>query len=337
MATKTIVVTGGAGFLGVHLIRHLLADKSISQRICVIDNLKTSSKKELNKLSQEHPDQIDFFEGDVTKWEAVAILLDFYETIDEIYHMASIASPPLYTKAPLETLDVGYTGTKNLLDLIVKHYPKCKLLFASSSEVYGQPLVHPQTEEYYGNVNPYGNRSAYDESKRVGETLLWIYNKTKGVDTRIVRIFNTYGPGMSLSDGRIITEMIRCYLYRKPLRVLGHGNQTRCFNYVKNTVSDIITVMKSDYTSPVNIGSDNEITINELVNTFQQITGSLLDIQNSLLDKDDPLKRKPDLKVITNLRETQLNNVSLENGLQSTLLYFLNYFFNSNTSIGIPL
>ena len=323
MKTKTILITGGSGFLGYNLVKNLMENQKDIQ-ICILDNFITSSKKNLNALSLKFPDKIDFFQVDITKMNDLQFLTDLYPRIDEIYHMASIASPPLYSQFPLETLEVGYTGTKNLLDLIVKYYPSCKFLFASSSEVYGQPLIHPQSESYYGNVNPYGNRSCYDESKRVGETLCWIYNKHYNIDTRIVRIFNTYGPGMKLDDGRIITEIIKSHIKGSPLRIFGDGTQTRCFNWVHDTINGILTVMKSDYTLPVNVGSEMEITINELIQIFQKVTGQLLDVEYSLIDKDDPLKRKPDLTTLKKLNPN-FKTTPLEYGLQETLLYFNSY------------
>jgi nucleoside-diphosphate-sugar epimerase len=320
MTTKTILITGGSGFLGSHLVKNLLLVEP-NIRICILDNFITSSKRNLNELTSKFPDQIDIFQVDITKTNDLQFLIDLYPQIDEIYHMASIASPPLYSKFPLETLEVGYTGTKNLLDLIVKHYPLCKFLFASSSEVYGQPLVHPQSESYYGNVNPYGNRSNYDESKRVGETLCWIYNKHYMVNTRIVRIFNTYGPGMNLDDGRIITEIVKSHIKGTTLCIFGDGNQTRCFNWVDDTIDGILTVMKSNYALPVNVGSENEISINKLIQIFQKVTGQILDVEYSLIDKDDPLKRKPDLTTLKKLNPN-LKQTSLEYGLQEILLSF---------------
>lgn len=312
---KTILVTGGTGFLGSWLVKKLVKENKDPVQICVLDNFATSSKDNINGIEG----QIDFFQVDITKKNEIQFLVDLYPQIDEIYHMASIASPPRYSQFPLETLETGYTGTKVLLDLIVKYYPNCKFLFASSSEVYGQPLVHPQSESYYGNVNPYGNRSCYDTSKRVGETLCWIYNKHYNVNTRIVRIFNTYGPGMSLDDGRIVTEIVKAYKTGRPLEVFGDGTQTRCFNWVGDTIDGILVVMNSDYTSPVNVGSDNEISINQLIQIFQKITGTLLDVRYSLIDKDDPLKRKPDLRLLKRLSKGELTPTLLEDGLQKLL------------------
>jgi nucleoside-diphosphate-sugar epimerase len=312
---KTILVTGGTGFLGSWLVKKLVKENQDPVQICILDNFATSAKDNINGIEG----QIDFFQVDITKREEIQFLTDLYPQIDEIYHMASIASPPRYSQYPLETLEAGYTGTKVLLDLIVKHYPRCKFLFASSSEVYGQPLVHPQSESYYGNVNPYGNRSCYDTSKRVGETLCWIYNKHYNVNTRIVRIFNTYGPGMSLDDGRIVTEIVKSYKTGSPLIVFGDGNQTRCFNWVEDTIEGILVVMNNDYTGPVNVGSDNEISINELIQIFQKITGILLYVRYSLIDKDDPLKRKPDLTLLRKLSKGKLTPTSLEYGLQKFL------------------
>lgn len=327
--TQTVLITGGAGFLGVNLARYLLSEDPCCRRVVILDNFRTSSRENVHSLSKEFPGRVDLFQVDITRKEEMEFLVDLYweEPISHIYHLASIASPPLYSKFPLETLECGYTGTKVLLQLIIKMPLKPRLLFASSSEVYGQPQVHPQREDYYGNVNPYGNRSCYDESKRVGETLIRIYKELYNLDTRIVRIFNTYGPYMNLDDGRIVTEIIRSYIRNKPLKIFGDGNQTRCFNYVDDTVRSIITVMRGDCDSPVNVGSDTEISVNSLVETFEVIIGRRLEKEYIHIDKDDPLLRKPDLtrlkEIYWNVKKTHPEFTPIQRGLSDTLEYFL--------------
>jgi UDP-glucuronate decarboxylase len=277
---KTILIAGGGGFIGLNLTKRLLTIGDPDIQIVILDNFKTSSRKNLEKIcGDSSPERIDVFDVDITKASELDFLKTMYTCITEIYHLASIASPVGYSQFPLETLEAGYTGTKNLLDLAASLDSKPRFLFASSSEVYGQPLVHPQPESYYGNVNPYGTRSCYDTSKRVGETLVWIYHNTStegdgnrpcsgdlrstlpptdSVDTRIVRIFNTYGPYMSLNDGRIVTEIIKAAINGTVLKIFGDGNQTRCFSYIDDTIDSILTVMESNYTDPVNVGNDSK-------------------------------------------------------------------------------
>ena len=248
-----------------------------------------------------------------------------YDNINEIYHVASLASPPFYKKYPLETLDVGYIGTKNVLELC-KHY-NCKLLYSSTSEVYGDALEHPQRETYYGNVNTVGFRSAYDESKRVAETLVYTYTELYDLNTRIIRIFNTYGPHMMIGDGRIVTEIIRCMLLGKPLTIYGDGEQTRSLNYVSDTIGMMVKVMESTYKSPINIGSDKEITMNHLVEVAKSVYKKLfkkesnLKVEYAQIDKDDPKVRRPDLTLNKEILG-ESNKVSLETGLAATLMYF---------------
>jgi nucleoside-diphosphate-sugar epimerase len=247
--------------------------------------------------------------------------------------MASLASPPFYKKYPLETLDVGYIGMKNILELCKFYNDKnlklnktCKLLYASTSEVYGDAKEHPQNENYYGNVNSYGARSCYDCSKRIGETLIYTYNELYNLDTRIVRIFNTYGPYMNLNDGRIVTEIIKSKLLNSELNVYGDGTQTRSLSYVDNTLNLMMIVMQSDYKGPVNVGDDVEISVNELIDIIKDLkTHSELNIKYTEMEKDDPKVRRPDLSLVKTLIEknkSTYNKVSLKEGLFKTLNYF---------------
>jgi nucleoside-diphosphate-sugar epimerase len=265
--------------------------------------------------------------------------------IQEIFHLASLASPPYYKKFPIQTLDVGYIGTKNVLELC-KYYTErmalesdtisnsaqlqcCKVLFTSTSEIYGDALEHPQTESYYGNVNTCGERSCYDESKRIGETLCHTYKTLYGLETRIVRIFNTYGPYMSLGDGRIVTEIIRSMLTGSQLTIYGDGTQTRSLTFVSDTVDMLLKVMNSNYNNPVNIGSNREVNINSLVaickDLFTQYTGEQcnLEVRYMAIDKDDPKVRRPDLTLNKQVIG-ELHPTSLETGFRSTLAYFMN-------------
>lgn len=321
-----ILITGGTGFLGINLLQKLI---SPSVYIILIDNFITSNKDSFEYFYNSHPlkSNIKFLFFDITSPFFVSSILTSFKHIDYIYHFASLASPPHYKKHPLQTLDVGYLGTKNVLD-ICKHF-KCKFLYTSSSEVYGDSLIHPQSEKYYGNVNTVGERSCYDESKRISETLVYTYTKLYNLDTRIVRIFNTYGPYMRLNDGRIITEIINSFLNNTTLYVNGNGSQTRCFNYVDDTINMILKVMHTNYKYPINIGNNNEISINQLIEiskkVYQKIFNHLppISIHYTPIDIDDPKIRKPDLS----LNKEILGNyefIDLEKGLENTFLFFNN-------------
>lgn len=259
------------------------------------------------------------------------------KTINEIYHLASLASPPFYKKYPIDTMDVGYIGTKLMLE-IAKRY-NAKLLFSSTSEVYGDPSISPQNENYYGNVNSFGARSSYDESKRIAEALCYTYIKEYKLDVKIARIFNSYGPEMMLNDGRIITEVIRHLMNNTTLTIYGDGQQTRSCCYIDDTVDMLVRLMASDTNTPVNIGNDKELTVNDIINIIEKVYNEYIDSldigwgydenQEKLsikkeyvpLTQNDPLQRKPCLKMNKQvLGETKYT--SFEEGILNTIKYF---------------
>ena len=325
---KTIVVTGGAGFIGSNLCVHLIEQSPDNHVICV-DNLITGSLDNLREI-RNHP-RVLFIDYDITKPVCPAL---FGEHVDEIYHLASIASPEKYKKYSMETLLTSINGTQRVLDYCVLY--NCKMLFTSTSEVYGDPLVHPQPESYYGNVNTVGERSCYDEGKRVAETLIYEYQKRfPDLDLKIARLFNTYGPRMDLDDGRVITNFIRQIKRGAPITIYGDGTQTRSFCYIDDTVRALVAFMATpgaDTTGPVNIGNpDCEFTMNELVGVFQSALrrdsdgrsgGALFDVKYLPRTQDDPMCRRP---VITKARELFgfECKVGLEEGIQHVWDYFL--------------
>lgn len=328
---KTILITGGAGFVGINLLKRMLAQNYAGQYI-VIDNFMTGNKRQLETFLAKKKCHVDVIAADICTFD-FKTLHNKYAHIDEIFHLASLASPPVYKRYPMETLDVGYIGTKNVLELC-KHYTtathRCKILYTSTSEVYGDAQQHPQTESYYGNVNPYGERSCYDVSKRIAETLLYTYKHHHDVDTRIVRIFNTYGPFMSISDGRIVTEIVRCMLLGTTLNIFGNGRQTRSLNYVDDTVDMMLNVMQSEYSNPVNIGNEHEVSVSELVQVAKGVYEQhfkkpcKLICKHTTIDKDDPKVRRPDLMLYKSMFG-EPKGVPLEQGLHKTMLFFLEH------------
>jgi len=279
---KKVLITGAAGFLGSHL-----CDKFIKEGFKVIgmDNLITGDLKNIEHLFKL--DTFEFYHHDVSKFVHVPGDLDY------ILHFASPASPIDYLKIPIQTLKVGSLGTHNLLGLAKAK--GARLLIASTSEVYGDPLVHPQTEEYYGNVNTIGPRGVYDEAKRFQESLTMAYHRFHGLETRIVRIFNTYGPRMRLNDGRVIPAFIGQALRGEDLTVFGDGSQTRSFCYVDDQIEGIYSLLMSDYAEPVNIGNPYEISILDFVQEIIKLTGTQQKIIFKPLPKDDPMQRQPDI------------------------------------------
>ena len=304
----TSVVTGAAGFLGSHLVDLLLAR---GHRVIGIDNFITGSVDNITHLGG-HPD-FKFIQQDVTEF----LFLD--GPVDYVWHFASPASPVDYLEFPIQTLKVGSLGTHKVVGLA--KYKGARFLLASTSEIYGDPLVHPQTEDYWGNVNPIGPRGCYDESKRFAEALTIAYRKQHHVQTRIVRIFNTYGPRMRLNDGRVVPAFIGQALKNKPLTVFGTGSQTRSFCYVSDLVEGIYRLMMSPVTEPVNIGNPQEMTMLEFAHAIIRATGSRSKIVFRRLPQDDPRQRRPD---ITRAR-TRLGwepKVALAEGLAKTIEYF---------------
>jgi dTDP-glucose 4,6-dehydratase len=303
-AVPTAVVTGGAGFLGSHLCDALLEK---GMRVICIDNLDTGS---LENIEHVHDDGFAFLNHDVT------CHIEIDESVDFVYHLASPASPIDYARLPLHTLKVGSYGTHNALGLA--KFKRARFLLASTSEVYGNPLLHPQPESYWGNVNPIGPRGVYDEAKRYAEAMTMAYHRQQGVDTSIVRIFNTYGPRMRPHDGRAIPTFVRQALSDKPLTVFGDGSQTRSFCYVDDLIRGLILLAENGEHDPVNIGNPNEMTLLELAQTVVKVTGSKSEIVFEALPTDDPQVRKPD---ITRARELLgwEPTVPLELGLEKLL------------------
>jgi len=305
---KRILITGGAGFLGSHL-----CDRFIKEGFDVVamDSLITGDLKNIEHLFKLK--QFEFYHHDVTKFIHVPGELNY------ILHFASPASPIDYLKIPIQTLKVGAMGTHNCLGLAKAK--KARILVASTSEVYGDPLVHPQTEEYWGNVNPVGPRGVYDEAKRYLESITMAYHNFHGVETRIIRIFNTYGPRMRLNDGRALPAFIGQALRGEDLTVFGDGSQTRSFCYVEDLVEGIYRLLLSDYAMPVNIGNPSEISLKDFAEEVLKLTGNKVKIVYKPLPADDPKQRKPD---ITKARKI-LNwepKVQREEGLAKTYDYF---------------
>src|SRR5580765_1493811 len=276
------VVTGGAGFLGSHLVDLLLAR---GHRVIGIDNFVTGTVENISHLSGNQ--NFKFIQQDVTEF------IFLHEAVDYVWHFASPASPIDYLELPIQTLKVGSLGTHKALGL-AKH-KGARFLIASTSEIYGDPLVHPQTEDYWGNVNTIGPRGCYDEAKRFAEALTMAYNKEHGVQTRIVRIFNTYGPRMRLNDGRVVPAFVSQALKNKPMTVFGHGKQTRSFCYVSDLIEGIYRLMMGAYDLPVNIGNPTEMTMVEFAEEIIRATKSKSKISHKPLPQDDPKQRRPNI------------------------------------------
>jgi dTDP-glucose 4,6-dehydratase len=278
-----VVVTGGAGFLGSHLCRLLL---SVDHEVVCIDNLSTGRRSNVDSLFGDR--RFEFHQADVA-----AAPLPVRGRVDAVAHLASPASPPDYHRMPLETLAVGSRGTEHALQLAARH--DARFLLASTSEVYGDPEVHPQSEDYWGNVNPVGPRSVYDEAKRYAEAVTTAYGRQLGVDVGIVRIFNTYGPGMRPEDGRVVTSFITQALNGDPLTVYGDGTQTRSFCYVDDLVRGLHAMLDSSVPGPVNLGNPEERTVLELAQIVRGVTGSDSPVEFHPLPENDPTRRRPDV------------------------------------------
>jgi dTDP-glucose 4,6-dehydratase len=277
-----VVITGGAGFLGSHLCRQLLER---GDEVVAVDNLCTGLRQNVSELEGESG--FELIVADVSREIPVS------GRIDGVLHFASPASPPEYLDMPLETMDVGSLGTRNALDLARAN--GARFLVASTSEIYGDPLVHPQPEEYNGNVNPVGPRAVYDEAKRFAETLTMTYHRQFGVNTAIVRIFNTYGPRLRPADGRVVSNFLAQAIESAPLTVYGDGSQTRSFCYVDDEVRGILALFDSDVVEPVNIGNPDEYTMLQLADVVRQVTGSSSELVFEPLPVDDPTQRQPDI------------------------------------------
>jgi dTDP-glucose 4,6-dehydratase len=300
----TSLVTGGAGFLGSHLCDHLLAK---GHRVICVDNLDTGSLTNVEHIRQP---EFRFEQRDITSH------FDVDEQVDFVYHMASPASPIDYARLPLHTLKVGAYGTHNTLGLAKAK--RARFLLASTSEVYGDPLVHPQPETYWGNVNPIGPRGVYDEAKRYAEALTMAYLRQQGVDTCIVRIFNTFGPRMRPHDGRAIPTFLRQALTDKPLTVFGDGSQTRSFCFVDDLVRGLVALAESDVHEPVNIGNPDEMSLLEMAQLVVELTESRSEIVFEALPVDDPQVRQPDISRARDLLGWE-PQVSLRDGLKQTI------------------
>jgi UDP-glucuronate decarboxylase len=302
-----ILVTGGAGFIGSHLCERLLGD---GHDVVCLDNFFTGTKKNISHLLDNH--NFELIRHDITE----PILLE----VDRIYNFACPASPVHYQYNPVKTVKTSVMGTINMLGLAKR--VKARILQASTSEVYGDPQVHPQTEDYWGHVNPIGIRSCYDEGKRVAETLMMDYHRQNGVDIRIIRIFNTYGPKMAEHDGRVVSNFITQALRGEDITVYGKGDQTRSFCYVSDLVEGIVRMMEcEDFTGPVNLGNPTETTILEFAERIIKLTGSSSKIIFKPLPADDPKQRQPDI-TLAGARLRWNPEIAVEDGLKKTIAYF---------------
>jgi len=303
-----ILVTGGAGFLGSHLCERLLDE---GNKVICMDNLLTGSMDNIAEI--DSPD-FTFVKHDVTSY------IDVKDKVDFIFHFASPASPIDYLDLPIQTLKVGSLGTHNTLGLAKAH--GASFFLASTSEVYGDPLEHPQSENYWGNVNPVGPRGVYDEAKRFAEAMTMAYHRVHGVDSRIARIFNTYGPRMRIKDGRVVPAFITQALTGEFLTIFGDGTQTRSFCYVSDMVDGICKLAFSNFSQPMNIGNPSEMTINDFAKTILEVTGSKSAIKYHPLPIDDPKVRQPDITLAKKTVSWE-PRVELKEGLKQTIDYFI--------------
>ena len=309
---KRILITGGAGFLGSHLCEKLLEN---GNEIICLDNCYTGTKSNIHHLMDKPNPQFEFLRHDIT--------FPLYLEIDEIYNLACPASPVHYQHDPVQTTKTSVHGAINMLGLAKR--TGAKIFQASTSEIYGSPEMHPQQESYWGNVNPIGRRSCYDEGKRCAETLFFDYRRQHNLPIKVVRIFNTYGPRMHPDDGRVVSNFIMQALQNNPITVYGNGSQTRSFCYVDDMVDAFVRMMATDHdvTGPVNLGNPHEITILELAETIISLTRSKSDVIFKPIPTDDPVQRKPDISLANNILDWK-PSINLEKGLQQTIAYFDN-------------
>ena len=307
---KTILIAGGCGFIGSNLCNRLLND---GNKVICIDNLFSSKMENIKSIIDN--ENFRFINHNIIE------PLQIDSNIDEIYHLACPASPPIYQSDPIYTLKTNFIGTMNLLDLAKEK--SARILLASTSEIYGEPQVSPQPESYKGNVNTIGIRSCYDEGKRIAETLFMDYHNQHNIETRIVRIFNTYGPNMNKDDGRVVTNFIDQILNNESITIYGEGLQTRSFQYIDDLLNGITKLMKSDYCYPVNIGNPNEITIKQLASTLIKLTNSKSKFIYKPLPADDPTNRNPDITLAKKILNWE-PRVDLITGLKKTIEYLKN-------------
>jgi dTDP-glucose 4,6-dehydratase len=304
-----ILVSGAAGFIGSHLCERLAGDGHF---VVGVDNFMTGAEENLRELARS--DRFQLVRGDVSQpgWTVK-------DRFDAVLHLASLASPREYLAHPLETLETGSTGTRNLLEIARRE--NARFLVTSTSEIYGDPAVHPQSEDYWGNVNPVGVRSCYDESKRFAEAMTMTYYRQYGVRTSIARIFNTYGPRMKIDDGRVVPQFIDQALKGQALTVYGDGSQTRSFCYVSDLVGGLVRLLWADFAEPVNLGNPDERTILEFAQAVQDAVGTSLPLKYNDLPADDPKRRKPDISRARSVLDWE-PRVSLEDGIRRTVEYF---------------
>lgn len=308
MNKKIAVITGGAGFIGSHLCEKLLCE---GFKVICLDNLVTGHLDNIKHILDDKG--FRFIKHNVTKY------IDIKNRVDLVLHFASLASPEDYSKFPIQTLKVGSLGTHNALGLAKEK--KAKFLLASTSEVYGDPLVHPQPESYWGHVNPVGVRGCYDESKRFAEAITMAYHRVHKIDTKIIRIFNTYGQRMRIHDGRVVPNFIYQALHNKPLSIYGNGTQTRSFCYIDDLVDGIFKVIHSRVNDPINLGNPHEFTILKLANLVIKLTGAKNKIVFKSLPQDDPKQRQPDIAMARKILKWR-PRVELDEGLQKTVDWF---------------
>ncbi|XP_038051305.1 UDP-glucuronic acid decarboxylase 1-like [Patiria miniata] len=317
---KRILITGGAGFVGSHLTDRLMLE---GHEVTVVDNFFTGRKRNIEQWVG-HPN-FELINHDVVE----PLLIE----VDQIYHLACPASPPHYMYNPIKTIKTSSLGTLNMLGLAKR--TRARLLQASTSEVYGDPQQHPQTEEYWGHVNPIGPRACYDEGKRVAETMCYAYAKQENVEVRVARIFNTFGPRMHMNDGRVVSNFILQTLQAQPITVYGHGKQSRSFQYVSDLVDGLIKLMNSNVSSPVNLGNPDEHTIMEFAQIIRNKIGGNNIIKNVAAAEDDPQRRKPDISKAKKVLGWE-PVVPLDEGLQLTIDYFRNELEHANKMKEVP-